>query len=304
MFLFYLSFTTVAYPQSKTNLTIESDSSVVGNVLIDFQDGINQHFLTDSLFYKKSFVLPLSGPYGLLSIQSPPDNYISYLVNEKPGSLKVVSDGKAGFKIIDQRNIVNPFDTIENKIFKEFLSAAKPINIKLNRFYQDNSLDKVKTTDSLKSIQINLIKSIDSIKMVVFKMYPNEYFSYFMSKNLLEYAVNTSDNFDYLTLLRSFFVETFPDKFVKNIEAVHLLEKIDIKLGFLNNENDISKYLFTDDNNNHFKIGEINSDYILMDFWATWCPTCMKQLPIIDSISKNYHPSKLQIIGVNVIGNI
>lgn len=47
---------------------------------------------------------------------------------------------------------------------------------------------------------------------------------------------------------------------------------------------------------------ELNGKYVLLNFWATWCEPCIREMPILTSLQKKY-PEKLQIIGVLVEKN-
>lgn len=42
-----------------------------------------------------------------------------------------------------------------------------------------------------------------------------------------------------------------------------------------------------------------NNDVVLVDFYATWCPPCKKQGPIIDQIAKKYE-GKIKVLKVDV----
>ncbi|NQU04846.1 MAG: redoxin domain-containing protein [Calditrichaeota bacterium] len=46
------------------------------------------------------------------------------------------------------------------------------------------------------------------------------------------------------------------------------------------------------------------SDYagkvIILDFWATWCPPCVKEIPHFNDLSKEYGDKGLVVIGVSV----
>lgn len=42
---------------------------------------------------------------------------------------------------------------------------------------------------------------------------------------------------------------------------------------------------------------------IIINFFATWCPPCRKEIPELISLSKNYQDKGLQIIGISVDEN-
>jgi len=42
---------------------------------------------------------------------------------------------------------------------------------------------------------------------------------------------------------------------------------------------------------------ELNGKYVMLNFWATWCAPCIKEMPILTSLQEKYG-DKLQIIGI------
>ena len=39
---------------------------------------------------------------------------------------------------------------------------------------------------------------------------------------------------------------------------------------------------------------------VLVNFWATWCPYCRKEMPAIDSFLKDYHGKGLEVVAISV----
>ena len=46
-------------------------------------------------------------------------------------------------------------------------------------------------------------------------------------------------------------------------------------------------------------IGGLKGKVVLLDFWATWCPVCVHELPTVAAIYKKYHSQGFEIIGIN-----
>jgi len=49
----------------------------------------------------------------------------------------------------------------------------------------------------------------------------------------------------------------------------------------------------------HFK-GKV----VYVDFWASWCPPCLKVFPFLNTLEHDLHDKGLEVVGVNVDENI
>ncbi|MDY7396946.1 TlpA disulfide reductase family protein [Aureibaculum sp. 2210JD6-5] len=55
----------------------------------------------------------------------------------------------------------------------------------------------------------------------------------------------------------------------------------------------------TDINGNPIKLADFKGNYLLIDFWASWCVPCRKGNPHLISLYKKYNPKGLEILGVS-----
>ncbi|MBV8255165.1 MAG: TlpA family protein disulfide reductase [Chitinophaga sp.] len=56
----------------------------------------------------------------------------------------------------------------------------------------------------------------------------------------------------------------------------------------------------TDLNGQKVELNAFKGKYVLLDFWATWCPPCMAKIPFLKDIRKKYPVDKLEIISVSL----
>ncbi len=43
---------------------------------------------------------------------------------------------------------------------------------------------------------------------------------------------------------------------------------------------------------------DLDADYILLDFWGTWCQPCVGSIPHLVELQKKYGPNKLRVVGI------
>jgi len=48
------------------------------------------------------------------------------------------------------------------------------------------------------------------------------------------------------------------------------------------------------------KLSSLRGKVVLLDVWASWCPPCLKELPILDAMSKRLRSRGVEIVAVSV----
>tara|TARA_B100002019_G_scaffold112846_1_gene97184 strand:+ start:247 stop:756 length:510 start_codon:yes stop_codon:yes gene_type:complete len=81
----------------------------------------------------------------------------------------------------------------------------------------------------------------------------------------------------------------------------HASDDIDIKNLFLNKE--LKKYeglTFLDHKNNLLNLRDYKGNLIILNFWATWCAPCKKEMPSLDRLQVHEDLNNLMIFPINV----
>lgn len=58
--------------------------------------------------------------------------------------------------------------------------------------------------------------------------------------------------------------------------------------------------VFTSTQGRDFRFGDFRGGWLVLNFWASWCPPCVEELPAIDSLRKKFQNTSVQIVAVSV----
>ena len=53
----------------------------------------------------------------------------------------------------------------------------------------------------------------------------------------------------------------------------------------------------------NIKLSELRGDVVMLNFWASWCGPCRKEMPLLEKIHKKYKRLGFTLLGVNVEQN-
>ena len=62
----------------------------------------------------------------------------------------------------------------------------------------------------------------------------------------------------------------------------------------------ISSLIFEDFSGNKINLKDYQGKLVIINFWATWCAPCKKEMPSLDNLYKNTNFSNLEILAVNM----
>lgn len=59
-----------------------------------------------------------------------------------------------------------------------------------------------------------------------------------------------------------------------------------------------------DANGNRHKLGDYLGTPLVVNFWATWCPPCVKEMPQLDALQKKYPSVRFLGLAVDTAANV
>ena len=62
----------------------------------------------------------------------------------------------------------------------------------------------------------------------------------------------------------------------------------------------ISSLIFEDFSGNKINLKDYHGKLVIINFWATWCSPCRKEMPTLDSLYQNNNFKNLQVFAVNI----
>lgn len=142
--------------------------------------------------------------------------------------------------------------------------------------------------DSLATVLTPLFDSLKKVDFDFFLSNPTSYITaYFLQQHISDLSV------DSLT----FFYSRLGYKLQQNIIGKRIFERISQQKS--GSTGSMAKYFFAKDVNGNPLLSRLfKGQYILLDFWASWCVPCRENSPHLISIYSKYKEKGLAIIGV------
>jgi thiol-disulfide isomerase/thioredoxin len=98
-------------------------------------------------------------------------------------------------------------------------------------------------------------------------------------------------------------LENIAAEFEKAHPNLAVTEKIKEKVKTLKNTSvggTVSEINLPDKNGNKIALSSLKAKYILIDFWASWCPPCRRESKILAELYKKYNNEGFEIYGVSL----
>ncbi len=89
----------------------------------------------------------------------------------------------------------------------------------------------------------------------------------------------------------------------KRMMFVFILLGISIMPGHSREFKQAPSFQLTDLKGNTVSLNVYKGDIVILNFWASWCAPCIKEMPALQKIHEYYKDKGLQVLGVAVVSN-
>ncbi len=92
----------------------------------------------------------------------------------------------------------------------------------------------------------------------------------------------------------------FPESATTEKEATEIqLEEDPYRLIPIQEEPDAPNFTLNDLQQRPYTLEQFKGEVVLVNFWASWCPPCIEEMPSMNQIYQRYRPKGLEILGIN-----
>ncbi len=81
---------------------------------------------------------------------------------------------------------------------------------------------------------------------------------------------------------------------------VYASTRVELDSSLLRAGDPMPDFTLSDLGGNPARFSSLAGRVVVLNFWATWCPPCRREMPLLDDIQKEYGPEGLTIIGVDL----
>lgn len=263
---------TEIFPESKINknqIVINGTYySKYAEILIYYPRPNSSHFLYSSTFFVQSKPAVIEF-YNTDTTSSPLKNYS--LINARDFKKEKIEMAK--------------YDSSELKSEKDYMAKYK------DKIF--NGRDTAITNEFL-NLDANVYKK--GIKYIINN--GNSYYAFsFFRRNIVRSSIIPVDSILFI------FNTAFPDSF-KNSEEGNTIKKLIV--GRINvRKNDLApNFVSKDVNGDKVSLASFrDKNYVLLNFWATWCGPCIAEMPNLKQIKNKYESKGLKIISVAYVSS-
>lgn len=224
---------------------------------------------------------------------------VNLFISDKPSRVYLYLSSEKQLKCRTDSHTKIIWDTA-NKACKDIIESTKKINQNISAIWEKYG-SEIGHNDSLTKLVSILNKQRTKAALSAIRKNPDNFFSFWYFRNQIiesSLSLSTTDT-SYLKGLLLYFQSVFPSEYTESIEGKAIIQQLEGYIHPLQTKVVAPEFFMKDIDGRGIDLNDFRGKYVLIDFWATWCPPCINEIPFIKKIRKNYPYNKLAIIGVS-----
>lgn len=177
---------------------------------------------------------------------------------------------------------INDFETISKDLHQSLMKAS-------DDFYATRASGDTIATAKAEKLLNELGEQYRALQTKWMEEHPQAYYT-FLQKSMMVSSMNL-ESVDSL-------LSAFPEKF-KGTDAYNSVETELNNLKKAAPGAPATDFADTDINGKPFKLSDLKGNYIILDFWASWCVPCRASMPHVKALYEKYKDKGLKVVCVS-----
>lgn len=272
---------------------------------LQFDDGIVLEELKPGRGDSSLFIdRPINTPYPRISTIYNSQYCENYFIEDNNAILNLFYDvSKKDAPVYSYKNTnITVIDTVSNKFYGDLRKDQEDELSKLNTFFKKHG-HEIRSNDSVKYELTGLIKAINAKSMNFLATNSNDFFSFYYFKDQVLGLTNFIErDSEYYTHLLTYYNNTFPEKFRQSGEGKQIVSdlKQHISPVLLKENMAMPDVYFKDNHGDSIFYKNQKENFVLLDFWASWCGPCVQQIPDIKALRAQFSADSLKIVSISI----
>lgn len=297
LFTFLLTLSPCVFGQKKFNVNLSFPHTLdlskldirvdngFGRLATDFKVSKNNEITLSGIYYSKYAAI-------VLYYRESPNNFINFFfLNERPAKIKFLTTAKDSspfnhyvlnnaYDFKSEREKMDTFLAPEVSQVQEFIEKHGNFNEIFNGNHKDLEEEAIRLNQNI------YLKEIEYVRKT-----SNSYFSFWHFRSNVPSTGLPADS------ILSIFDSTFPGSIKNSTEGRAFRQSLAGKLE-AQKGNVAVPFTTRDINGNTVALSSFkNKKYVLLDFWATWCVPCIKEMPSLGQLRERFSKD-LEIVSI------
>lgn len=81
---------------------------------------------------------------------------------------------------------------------------------------------------------------------------------------------------------------------------IYASTRLDLGSSLVRSGDPMPDFTLSDLNGKPAGFSSLEGQVVVLNFWATWCPPCRREMPLLDAVQKEYGPKNVTIVGIDL----